>query len=121
MRLPFIDPGRMGAQVAAMPFSAGRRFKVDHMTQSYARIRMPLGGANADISGSFHEGALLALLDTTGAIAAWAATRPGWGVSVGDRVSVEVFPSSRACAECESGAYRRCQRHGIRDMCAPAG
>jgi 1,4-dihydroxy-2-naphthoyl-CoA hydrolase len=71
------DPGRMGPQVVAMPFSAGRGFKVDHMTQSYARIRMALGDANADVSGSFHEGALLALLDTTGAMAAWADTGPG--------------------------------------------
>jgi alcohol dehydrogenase len=39
-----------------------------------------------------------------------------WGVSVGDRVAVEVFLSCRTCAECEAGAYRRCERHGIRDM-----
>lgn len=71
------DPGKMGPGVAKMPFSAGRQFLVDHMTNSYARIRMPIGDANADISGSFHEGAMLALLDTTGAMASWAATGPG--------------------------------------------
>ncbi len=71
------DPGKMGPGVAKMPFSAGRQFQVEHMTNSYARIRMPLGDANADLTDSFHEGAMLALLDTTGAMASWAATGPG--------------------------------------------
>jgi alcohol dehydrogenase len=39
-----------------------------------------------------------------------------WGVAVGDRVAVEVFLSCRACAACEAGLYRRCERHGIGDM-----
>jgi alcohol dehydrogenase len=48
------------------------------------------------------------------AIGARAAAR--WGVAAGDRVAVEVFQSCRACAECESGVYRRCARHGMGDM-----
>jgi alcohol dehydrogenase len=39
-----------------------------------------------------------------------------WGVSVGDRVAVEVFQSCRECDECRAGAYRRCERHGLADM-----
>ena len=39
-----------------------------------------------------------------------------WGVAIGDRVAVEVFQSCRACAECVAGRYRRCERHGLRDM-----
>src|SRR4051794_9495004 len=39
-----------------------------------------------------------------------------WGVAVGDRVAVEGFLSCRACAAGESGEYRRCVRHGLRDM-----
>ena len=39
-----------------------------------------------------------------------------WGVSVGDRVAVEVFQSCRTCAPCRAGEYRRCERHGLRDM-----
>ena len=39
-----------------------------------------------------------------------------WGVAAGDRVAVEVFQSCRACEECEAGTYRRCRRHGLRDM-----
>jgi acyl-coenzyme A thioesterase PaaI-like protein len=38
---------------------------------------MPFRAANADASGGVHEGALLALLDTTGAMASWAETGPG--------------------------------------------
>ena len=37
-----------------------------------------------------------------------------WGVSVGDRVAVEVFLSCRECPACLSGRYRRCARHGVR-------
>ncbi|MGD9751113.1 MAG: zinc-binding dehydrogenase [Acidimicrobiia bacterium] len=37
-----------------------------------------------------------------------------WGVSVGDRVAVEVFLSCRRCPACEAGQYRRCERHGVR-------
>ena len=39
-----------------------------------------------------------------------------WGVEVGDRVAVEVFLSCRECEHCRSGLYRRCVRHGMRDM-----
>ena len=39
-----------------------------------------------------------------------------WGVAAGDRIAVEVFQSCRACAACTRGEYRRCERHGLRDM-----
>jgi alcohol dehydrogenase len=39
-----------------------------------------------------------------------------WGVTVGDRVAVEVFQSCGECPTCRSGEYRRCHRHGLRDM-----
>ena len=39
-----------------------------------------------------------------------------WGVATGDRVAVEVFLSCRDCPACISGEYRRCARHGLRDM-----
>ncbi len=39
-----------------------------------------------------------------------------WGVSVGDRVAVEVFQSCHTCAQCRAGLYRRCEQHGMRDM-----
>jgi alcohol dehydrogenase len=39
-----------------------------------------------------------------------------WGVRAGDRVAVEVFQSCRDCDECRAGRYRRCVKHGLRDM-----
>lgn len=39
-----------------------------------------------------------------------------WNVEVGQRVAVEVFQSCRECAACVGGEYRRCERHGLRDM-----
>jgi alcohol dehydrogenase len=39
-----------------------------------------------------------------------------WGVASGDRVAVEVFQSCRACDACRTGAYQRCERHGLADM-----
>jgi alcohol dehydrogenase len=39
-----------------------------------------------------------------------------WGVSPGDRVAVAVFLSCRECDRCKRGDFRRCRRHGLRDM-----
>jgi len=39
-----------------------------------------------------------------------------WAVSEGDRVAVEVFQSCRACQQCRSGNYRRCERNGMATM-----
>ena len=71
------DPGRMGPLIGQIPFVAGRGIEVEHMTGGTSRLVMPFRAANADASGGVHEGALLALLDTTGAMASWAETGPG--------------------------------------------
>ena len=71
------DPGAMGPHVGKMPFTKIRQLEVEHMTGSTSRIKMPLIPGNADADGGVHEGALLALLDTTGAMASWAETGPG--------------------------------------------
>jgi acyl-coenzyme A thioesterase PaaI-like protein len=47
------------------------------MVDARSRIVLPDLPANRDRDGGVHEGALLALLDTTGAMAAWATTGPG--------------------------------------------
>jgi alcohol dehydrogenase len=48
------------------------------------------------------------------AVGARAAER--WGVTVGDRVAVEVFLSCRSCEQCRRGEHRHCERHGLADM-----
>lgn len=39
-----------------------------------------------------------------------------WGVTVGQRVAVEVFRSCRACEPCRRGEYRRCVHNGLATM-----
>jgi uncharacterized protein (TIGR00369 family) len=71
------DPSAMGPVISGMPFTRARGLRVEHMTDAHSRIAMPFSEANADAGGGVHEGAVLALLDTTGAMAAWAETGPG--------------------------------------------
>lgn len=71
------DPGPMGPHIGRVPFIGKLGLRVEHMTGGRSRIVMPWQESNADASGGVHEGALLALLDTTGAMASWAVTGPG--------------------------------------------
>ena len=71
-----IDPGPMGAHIGGNSFIGNRGIKVELMKSSRSRLIMPWQDNNADIDG-VHEGAALALFDTTGAMAAWAETGPG--------------------------------------------
>ncbi|MDJ0869212.1 MAG: hotdog fold thioesterase [Myxococcota bacterium] len=71
------DPGPMGRHVVKTPFMARLGLRVEHMQEGRSRIVLPGTGDNADAGGGAHEGAVLALLDTTGAMAAWAVTGPG--------------------------------------------
>jgi uncharacterized protein (TIGR00369 family) len=71
------DPGRMGPHVAKLPFLVARGVRIEHMTGARSRLTMPLADSNLDAAGGMHEGAILALLDTTGAMASWAETGPG--------------------------------------------
>jgi uncharacterized protein (TIGR00369 family) len=71
------DPGPMGPYLQHVPFHAKLGLVAEHLARGRSRIVMPWRDANADEAGGVHEGAVLALLDTTGAMAAWAATGPG--------------------------------------------
>lgn len=71
------DPGPLGPHVVKTPFMARLGLRVEHMRDSRSRIVLPGLPENTDAGGGIHEGALLALLDTTGAMAAWATTGPG--------------------------------------------
>ena len=73
----------------------------------YEQYTGELAGGFAFIPG--HE-----TIGTIDALGPRAARR--WGVSVGDRVAVEVFQSCRQCANCRRGDYRGCERHGLADM-----
>ena len=71
------DPGPMGERVAGLGFIKGRSIEVELMKGGRSRLAMPWKESNGDVDGCTHEGAALALLDTAGAMAAWAETGPG--------------------------------------------
>lgn len=71
------DPGVMGPFVSAVPFHATLGMTVEHMADGTSRIRLPDGEHTAGPHGGPADGAVLALIDTTGAMAAWARTGPG--------------------------------------------
>ncbi len=71
------DPGAMGPHIGSVPFIGARGITVEHMTGGTSRLVMPYKDDNADQSGGVHEGAVLALLDTAGAMASWATSGPG--------------------------------------------
>ena len=62
------DPGAMGPHLHKMPFIGSRGIFCEHMTGGTSRLVMPYLESNADADGGVHEGAVLALMDTTGAI-----------------------------------------------------
>lgn len=71
------DPGKMGPHIGRVPFIGNRGISVEHMTGGTSRLVMPFRDDNADLAGGVHEGAVLALLDTTGAMASWAESGHG--------------------------------------------
>ncbi len=71
------DPGKMGPHIGRMPFTQALGLYVEHMAEASSRITLPYLDSNASSDAGVHEGAVLALLDTTGAMASWAETGPG--------------------------------------------
>jgi uncharacterized protein (TIGR00369 family) len=71
------DPGKMGPHIGQIPFIGNRGIRVEHMMDGTSRLVMPYIEDNSDQAGGVHEGAVLALLDTTGAMASWAEATPG--------------------------------------------
>ncbi|MFQ5416824.1 MAG: PaaI family thioesterase [Myxococcota bacterium] len=104
------DPGPMGPHIGRIPFMGHRGITVDHMMGGTSRLRMPGGGKNTDADGGIHEGAVLALLDTTGAMASWAEVGPGpYKASTPSMQARILAPAPRG----ELIAYSRCvQRDG---------
>ena len=71
------DPGVIGSRIGAVSFIGNRGIVVELMQAGRSRLKMPWKEENGDLAGGTHEGAALALLDTGGAMAAWAETGPG--------------------------------------------
>jgi uncharacterized protein (TIGR00369 family) len=60
--------------IVSVPFMAGLRLAIRRMRDGHAVIDMPFAPEKTDGGGAIHEGALAALLDTTGAMASWSIT-----------------------------------------------
>ena len=73
------DPGDMGPFVTeAVPFIKNRGIAIENMAGGQARLVMPWKVGHGDLAtGGTHEGAVLALLDTAGAMSSWAVTGSG--------------------------------------------
>jgi uncharacterized protein (TIGR00369 family) len=79
------DPGSMGPHVSKTPYMGNRGIHIENMSNGHSRLTMPLDERNADLSEGVHEGAILALLDTTGAMASWAVDALAAGTDPGAR------------------------------------
>lgn len=68
---PFAD------RIQANPFVAGRSMSLDVQEGDTAVMTMPGSAAIGEADGGAHEGAVLGLMDTVGAMAAWSLAGPG--------------------------------------------
>lgn len=57
--------------IVSVPFMKGLGLEITHMRDGEARVRMPFAPEKTVDGRTLHEGALAALLDTTGAMASW--------------------------------------------------
>jgi len=81
-RLASADPPRLAADdvpplaraIVSVPFIKSLGMTIDRMKDGHAILRMAPTPEKCDDDGALHEGALAALLDTTGAMASWSIT-----------------------------------------------
>lgn len=99
------DPGPLAAHLEKAPFMAGRGMQIVHMAEGRSRVTMPCSEANQAEDGRIHDGAILALLDTAGAMAAWAEAGPArWKASTASLQAQTLAPPPAG----EVVAYARC-------------
>jgi len=69
--VPGEDVPPLARAIVAVPFIASLGMAIDRMHDGHALLRMPVTPDKVDHEGAIHEGALAALIDTTGAMASW--------------------------------------------------
>jgi uncharacterized protein (TIGR00369 family) len=62
---------KIARAIVSVPFMASLGLTIQYMKDGRAVVDMPLTPDKTDDGGAIHEGALAALLDTTGAMASW--------------------------------------------------
>ncbi|HVN64253.1 MAG TPA: PaaI family thioesterase [Candidatus Binataceae bacterium] len=83
------DIPSLARMLTAAAFIAKLDINLDYYYQGRARLKMPFRADLADDTGTIHEGALGALIDTSGAMAAWSLIKPAGGMRV-STVSIDV-------------------------------
>jgi len=68
------EVSKFGRAFMKVPFIARLGMRNERMQDGTARVRLPFVEANAGRAGAVHEGALIALIDTSGAMASWSIT-----------------------------------------------
>lgn len=68
---------RLAEITAATPFFRYVGFELDRLDEGFARIRLPFKEENCTAAKALHGGAIAALLDLAGSMAAWSTTDPG--------------------------------------------
>jgi acyl-coenzyme A thioesterase 13 len=81
-----------------VPFIARLGMQVDHASEGESVLRMPFKTENADADDAVHEGALAALIDTTGALASWSITGLNFAFKA-STVGIHVSQHTRAVRE----------------------
>ena len=64
---------KLARVIVSVPFIASLGMTIARMVDGHALLHMPFTPDKADQGGAIHEGALAALIDTTGAMASWSA------------------------------------------------
>jgi uncharacterized protein (TIGR00369 family) len=92
------------------PFIAGLGMKVDAAHGGEAVLTMPFTPDHADADGATHEGALTALIDTSGALASWSLT--GLDMSFkASTVGIHANYHAAACGEAVTAHARTLRRN----------
>lgn len=116
------EPGPMGPHIARTPFMGRLGLRVEHMQGGHARLVLPFRDENASESGGVHEGAVLALLDTTGAMAGWAETGPGRFKASTPAIQARILaPPPRAELVAQGRLVHRDREHFVCDVEVAAG
>jgi uncharacterized protein (TIGR00369 family) len=68
------DVPKLARAIVSVPFMARLGLLITHMKDGRSRVEMPFDPEHADDTGAVHEGAIAALLDTSGAMASWSVT-----------------------------------------------
>ncbi len=68
------DVPALARAIVSVPFIKSLGIRITRMADGHAVLRMPFSADKGDERGGIHEGALAALVDTTGAMASWSIT-----------------------------------------------